>query len=139
MSIETKLIQAAKHFFLAALALLILIVPQVIAAGSGKGVSDNRSEPALTRVDAQYVCMINNRLYDKEQIPVEVAGKTYYGCCQGCKNTLRQNSKSRTAVDPVSGKAVDKASSVIGAKADGVVYYFESEANFQRFESATAQ
>ncbi|MFQ6078000.1 MAG: hypothetical protein ACE5NJ_02530 [Thermodesulfobacteriota bacterium] len=35
----------------------------------------------LTRVEAKYVCMgmATDRLFQKEQIPVEVDGRTYYG------------------------------------------------------------
>jgi hypothetical protein len=35
----------------------------------------------LKKVESQYVCMINNKLFDKVQIPTSVNGKTYYGCC----------------------------------------------------------
>jgi YHS domain-containing protein len=88
---------------------------------------------SLKRVEAQYVCMINNKFLDKPQIPVTVGGKTYYGCCPMCKAKLEKSAAARTAVDPVSGKQVDKASAVIGAAPDGTVHYFESEANLSAF------
>ncbi|WP_461528475.1 hypothetical protein [Prosthecobacter sp.] len=87
----------------------------------------------LKKVEPQYVCMINNKLFDKVQIPVKVAGKTYYGCCPMCKAKLEKSVQARTATDPVSKKSVDKATAVIGAKADGTVFYFESEKNMKLF------
>jgi YHS domain-containing protein len=79
------------------------------------------------------VCMINNQLFDKDQIPVQVQGRTYYGCCEMCKERLAQDAAARTAVDPVTGKNVDKATAVIAAKPDGNVLYFESDGTLQRF------
>jgi YHS domain-containing protein len=70
---------------------------------------------------------------NKEQIPVVVDGKTYYGCCEMCKKALASDASKRAAVDPVSGKKVDKAAAVIGADADGNVKYFESEKNLQKY------
>lgn len=89
----------------------------------------------LKKVEAQYVCMINNKLFDKAQIPVTVNGKTYYGCCPMCKEKLENSAAARTATDPISGKKVDKATAVIGAQADGKVYYFENEANLKTYAS----
>lgn len=91
---------------------------------------------AVTKVEPKKVCMINNELMDKDQIPVEVQGKTYYGCCKMCKDKLTTDAASRSAVDPVSGKTVDKASAVIGAKADGSVLYFENDENLAKYAAA---
>ena len=89
--------------------------------------------PALRRVETKHVCMINNQDMGRDQIPVEVEKKTYYGCCEGCKKALAEKPETRVAIDPVSGKTVDKSSAVIGAKADGSVLYFESEKTFEEF------
>lgn len=89
--------------------------------------------PALTPIKPEYVCMVNNAAFDKPQIPVEVGGKTYYGCCPMCKERLAKDVSARTATDPVSGKEVDKASAVIGKAADGSVYYFESQDNLRKY------
>ena len=83
--------------------------------------------------DLKKVCMVTNKVFEKDQIPVPVEGRTYYGCCEGCKQTLANNPEARTAVDPVSGKSVDKATAVVGARPDGSVLYFENEANLQEF------
>jgi len=47
-----------------------------------------------SEVKASEVCMVNDRVMGKPQIPVEVEGKTYYGCCEGCKSRL-QNSQGK--------------------------------------------
>jgi YHS domain-containing protein len=91
-----------------------------------------RAEP-LRRVEAKRVCMVNNTAFDKDQIPVDVGGKTYFGCCEMCKGRLAQDASIRQAVDPVSGKTVDKATAIIGATPEGKVYYFESEKTFAEY------
>jgi YHS domain-containing protein len=86
----------------------------------------------LTKVDPKTVCMVNEMAMGKDQIPVEVDGKTYYGCCEMCKATLAKDAAKRVAVDPITGKEVDKAKAVIGAQEDGHVFYFESEENLNK-------
>jgi YHS domain-containing protein len=95
---------------------------------------------ALTRVtDPSLVCMINDRFMGSPQIPVPVAGKTYYGCCAGCKAKLESDLSARTAVDPVTQKAVDKAQAVLGQTNTGVVLYFESEQTFASYGQKSAR
>ena len=93
-----------------------------------------QANTTLKKVESQYVCMINNKLFDKAQIPVTVNGKTYYGCCPMCKEKLEKSAEARSAVDPVSKKPVDKATATIGAASDGTVYYFENEGNLKKFD-----
>ncbi|MCH8068060.1 MAG: hypothetical protein IID16_02130 [Candidatus Marinimicrobia bacterium] len=95
----------------------------------------------LKRVEAKNVCMGmgNNKLFEKELIPVVVDGKTYYGCCDGCVNKLSKDEGSRQAVDPVSGKIVDKATAVLGARPDGIVLYFENEENMGEYKLESLQ
>ncbi|HXJ33475.1 MAG TPA: hypothetical protein VMS22_05485 [Candidatus Eisenbacteria bacterium] len=90
------------------------------------------AEP-VEKVPAKRVCMVNNTLFPKDQIPVAVDGKTYFGCCEMCKGRLAEDPSLRTATDPVSGKPVDKAKAVIGAKPDGKVLYFESDKTFTAY------
>ncbi len=87
----------------------------------------------LVRVEAKYVCMPNNKRFEKEQIPVEIDNKMYYGCCKMCVGMLKMDPKVRVAVDPVSGRQVDKAVAVIGATPDNKVYYFGNEQILKRF------
>ena len=77
--------------------------------------------------------MVTNKLFPNVQIPVEVANKTYYGCCEMCKAQLANNPEKRVATDPVSGKSVDKSDAIIGAAPNGSVYYFENKANLDSF------
>lgn len=93
-------------------------------------------ESWLKPVEAKFVCMMNNKLFDKEQMAIEIEGKTYYGCCPMCKEMLQKAPEKRSAVDPVSGKAVDKAAAVIGADAHGMTYYFENAENFQKYANS---
>lgn len=87
----------------------------------------------VQRVDPKKVCMVNERYMADDQIPVNVGGKTYYGCCAMCKTALAQDASKRAAVDPVSKRKVDKAVAVIGADKKGRVYYFENEENLRAF------
>lgn len=87
----------------------------------------------VQRVEPKKVCMVNERYMADDQIPVNVGGKTYYGCCAMCKTALAQDASKRTAIDPVSKRPVDKAVAVIGADKRGRVYYFENEANLRAF------
>jgi YHS domain-containing protein len=96
---------------------------------------DVKPSGVLTKVEPKTVCMINEHAMGKDQIPVEVEGKTYYGCCEMCKKALAADAAKRVAVDPVSGKEVDKATAVIGAQEDGRVFYFESEANLAKWNA----
>lgn len=92
------------------------------------------AEP-IERVDAKRVCMVNNTAFPKDQIAVQVDGKTYFGCCEMCKGRLATDASARSATDPVSGKTVDKATAVIGATPDGKVYYFENDTTFTQFKN----
>ena len=88
-------------------------------------------DTALTRVsDPSTVCMVNDQFMGAAQIPVQVEGKTYYGCCKMCEARLGKDPEARTARDPISQKDVDKATAVIGKDASGKVLYFESEETF---------
>lgn len=103
-----------------------LIMTQV-TAGAGQ-------VSKLRRVtDPSYVCMVNNEVMGKPQTPVKVGSQTYYGCCKMCVGTLTNDRKARFAIDPVSGREVDKAKAVIGAKPNGEVLYFVSEKTFTTF------
>ena len=99
-----------------------------------------RAETAsgLTAVPSEYVCMMNDKRFAEPQIPVEVEGRTYYGCCAMCKQRLTNDPTARAAVDPVSSARVDKATAVIGAAPDGRVFYFENSANLETFSAKLA-
>ena len=115
---------------LLALLVMVMTIP-AIAAETARDPGESWLKP----VEAKYVCMMNNKAFDKPQIVVEVEGRIYYGCCPMCAEKLKGSAELRQGTDPVSGNKVDKASAVIGAGPDGVVYYFENEGNFHQFSS----
>ena len=77
--------------------------------------------------------MVNDQFMGKPQIPVQVEGRTYYGCCPMCKERLEKQPAIRTATDPVTGEQVDKARAVMVQDAGGKIHYFASEATLQRY------
>lgn len=88
----------------------------------------------LTHIeDPSLVCMVNNTFMGKAQIPIEVEGKTYFGCCEMCKGRLASEPETRTALDPVSGAQIDKATAVMAKDADGNVLYFASHETLNAF------
>lgn len=92
-------------------------------------------QAALQVVANAEVCMVNDTFFARQQIPVEVEGRTYYGCCAACKQRLAEDAAIRSAVDPVTGEAVDKATATIAARPDGSVLYFASEENLARYRA----
>ena len=83
--------------------------------------------------DVSQVCMVNNHFMGSTQIPVQVSGKTYYGCCAMCKARLESAASARTAIDPVSHTSVDKATATIGKTANGSVLYFAGRDHFDSY------
>ena len=103
---------------------------------SGLGFSNSATAQQIgEKVESSFVCYVNNTYMGKEQIPVEVDGKTYYGCCQGCVGKLKNDRSFRYAKDPYSGKEVDKATAFIvntnNEKKE--VLYFQNEANYKNY------
>ncbi len=90
----------------------------------------------LKIVPTEKVCMVTNMVFPNKQIPVAHEGKTYYGCCENCKKTLAEDATARVAVDPISGKSIDKATAVIAAREDGSVVYFESKKSFDKYKNS---
>lgn len=89
----------------------------------------------VKQVEAKFVCMINKKHFASPQTAVSVGTKTYYGCCDMCKDKLTSDPSSRVEVDPVSGKTVDKASAVIGVDKAGNAYFFENVDNLKKFRA----
>lgn len=117
--------------------LLVVLVAGVAWAGEAKGHEKPAAEKqgeTLKKAETKKVCMVNDTLFEKDQIPVAVEGKTYYGCCAMCKERLAKDAEIRSAVDPLTGKKVDKATAVIAARADGSVLYFESEETLAKYK-----
>ena len=116
---------------------ILFCVLTVLSMGSAAYSQDGQTPGQLTEVDSKYVCMVTDKLFDKEQIPVEVEGKTYYGCCEMCKGKLQSDVSVREAADPVSGNTVDKSTAVIGATSSGDILYFENEETLQAYNTSS--
>lgn len=72
----------------------------------------------------------------KKQFEVQFEGKTYYGCCENCKQRIPNETTARVAIDPMTGKGVDKATAVIAITGDNdEVMYFESKESFAKYKS----
>jgi YHS domain-containing protein len=122
----------SKKFVVALTLCAVAILVSALAFAGEKG--GEGVHPALKRVETKKVCMVNNAVFEKDQIPVQVSGKTYYGCCEMCKERLAKDAAARTGTDPVTKKPVDKATAVIAALPDGTVLYFESEKTLEQYE-----
>lgn len=90
------------------------------------------------KIESGKVCFVNNKFMGIDQIPVEVDAKTYYGCCQGCVDKIKQNLNDvRFTLDPLTGSKVDKALAyiVLDPKGNGNqdVLYFASEQNYLNY------
>lgn len=107
-------------------------VPLASAAPSAAREISLVSDPSL-------VCMVNNQFMGRPQIPVQVAGKTYYGCCAMCQARLESDASARTATDPVSQAPVDKATAVIGKTDRGAALYFASRQTFDTYVARSRQ
>jgi YHS domain-containing protein len=121
-----------------AVVLVMIAIPAATARAHDQHGSAAATEEAgdkVVAVESNMVCMINDRSMANEQIPVPIEGRTYYGCCSMCKERLEKSEESRSAIDPVSGKKVDKARAFIGALPGAAVLYFEDEANFHKYNA----
>lgn len=96
---------------------------------------NNDKATKQAKLKSSFVCYINNNYMGIEQIPVEVDGKIYYGCCEGCVDKLKNQRETRYAIDPLTGKEVDKATAFIVLKpnAGASVLYFQSEENYLKY------
>ncbi len=101
----------------------------------GANTTVNQSTNAWHKADPKKVCMVTDMEFPRDQIPVQVKNKTYYGCCENCKERLGTDEVVRQAKDPISGKMVDKAKASIAAGPDGSVVYFENDKNLETFIS----
>ncbi len=89
-------------------------------------------------VSNELVCMVNDTYMGVAQIPVEVEGKTYYGCCKMCKAKLTDSVHYRWARDPLTGEEVDKSKAyiVLQSSHDIAIHYFKSEENYKAYANS---
>ena len=133
------------------LTLLLLSLLLLSCSGKKKQVAENTSQPNIeeslkvdeTMASAQNyeivpnekVCMVNDRFMGVDQIPIDVNGIMYYGCCENCVEKLQKNLEDvRFGSNPLNDTKVDKASAIIVQdKSSGSVFYFASIVDAQSF------
>lgn len=122
--------------------LIVSVLLAGLVACSRSNDRSQESQPVATAVvpaglsrvtDPSQVCMVNDLFMGRSQIPVAVEGRTYYGCCPGCKEKLEKQPAVRSALDPVTGEQVDKARAVIVQDGSGKVLYFASEDTLRKY------
>jgi len=123
---------ALKGLLLTGMVVVLMMALQTNALSTGTASVSIIPAP---RVISSEVCMVTDRVMGKPQIPVVVEGKTYYGCCEGCKSRLQKNRSIRYSTDPLTGKTVDKARAYIVRGAQSEALYFESEQTAIRYKN----
>ncbi len=113
--------------------MLLTVVITLVSLSIGYIIRQAHAGLSLQKVQLEQVCMVNDSFGGKPQIPVMVDDKTYYGCCPGCAERIKNDISVRITTDPVSGANVDKAKAITGADDKGKVFYFESEENFNKY------
>lgn len=102
--------------------------PEAVATGHEHNIQKGELVPS------DEVCMVNDAYMGKKQFDVKFQGKTYYGCCDMCKERIPKDASVRVATDPYSHKQVDKAVAVIAVTGNnGEVSYFESKDNYDNY------
>ena len=96
------------------------------------------AQTSVQQLKAEAQEQVAERQAREHELSTEIEGKTYYGCCKMCINALNSDPQQRFAVDPVSGKEIDKAEAIIGAAPDNSIYYFETEENLEIFKLAAS-
>ncbi|WP_076554071.1 hypothetical protein [Chryseobacterium ureilyticum] len=108
--------------------------PEPVAAQKPQPTASSAKYVKGSHVPTETVCMVNNAYMGKKQIEVPHNGKIYYGCCEMCVKRIPSDKTAREAIDPYSGKTVDKADAYIVMISDeGEVAYFENEENYNKF------
>lgn len=120
------------RFLAAAVALaavLLATAAQVSAQGAYTGPVEDRSK----------ICMMQDSVQPREGLEYKHEGKSYWLCCSMCEAKFKESPDTyANAVDPVSGKKVDKATAPIYAY-QGRAFFFESDVNLKKFAATPAQ
>ena len=96
------------------------------------------ADDTVKQVNPKNICFMNKTRFQRSLPSVKVDGKTYYGCCSDCLDTLKSSPEARVAIDPVSGNKIDKADALIGVDKNGKVYFFENRENMRKFRVPAA-
>ena len=89
--------------------------------------------PTFPPTDVRYLCMVEDKVFADQTLLVRIEGATYYACRSDSAQMAR-NASYRTAVDPLTGRMVDKSKAVLRQdREDNKVYYFENYENAKTF------
>ena len=122
-----------KNLTLSIIAVIMAFVTVSCNQASNKN-EQSSNDTQIGLVPSDEVCMVNDAYMGKKQFDVKFDGKTYYGCCEMCKERIPKDATVRLAIDPYSNKQVDKAVAVIAVTGNnGEVSYFESKDNYTKY------
>lgn len=108
-------------------------IPLVLLMACAFLLGCDKDATAIQSIDPSYVCMPQNKVFDRKMLSVNIVGKTYYGCCENCIELLQnETEKYAYALDPITGEKVDKAKAFI-LEMRGNAIYFASEENARKF------
>lgn len=117
--------------------LIIAVIMAFVTVSCNQASNKNEQSSNDTQiglVPSDEVCMVNDAYMGKKQFEVKFDGKTYYGCCEMCKERIPKDATVRMAIDPYSHKQVDKANAVIAVTGNnGEVSYFENKENYAKY------
>ncbi len=111
-----------------------LILLLILASTSLRTLIAQQNEET-NALDKTKVCMVDDEYKGEQQLTTIIKGKTYFGCCDPCIQTLNADSSFRFAIDPFSGLKISKAEAYIvrkTMKTDAVIY-FENKENYQLY------
>ena len=85
-----------RKFLVALFAVVALLGVSASLEAAGSSPAESAAPAtAIVPVEASRVCMMNDKVFDRPMIPVEVAGKTYFGCCEMCKERIADDEALR--------------------------------------------
>jgi len=103
------------------------------ASASTPLVASNDPGKWLRRVKISSVNMVTNRFCSDEQKVVKIDGRDFYVPSDGYAFTLSQNPSLRYAVDPFTGKKIEKSGALAYVDSKDRVLYFESQESYGDF------
>ena len=125
-----------KKFITTGTMAVFLLLPLVffLAAGAVAKGADAQAT-GLFGVERNEVCVVADRAPGEPTFEVQLDGKTYHVCCERCEARLKEDPSLRYAIDPVTGRSVDKSDAFIAVIEDGRAFYFESEKTARIFDA----
>ncbi len=107
------------------------------ANSNNAGSSQSQVAAEEESLPVEFVCMVNDAYMGIKQFPVPVGDKIYYGCCEMCVDKLKNSTKYRYGIDPLTKEKVDKTEAfiVLQSKETGTVLYFKSKENYKKYKA----